>query len=328
LSHNPDITTGSSYGAFVQFFRSKDDDSQLIGVVNGMTLGFGKMFSRFLHLFEESVTASLREWNNSTNLSKAIFAENCDASFFNANLHPSLIPFEIRTPGSHNNLPVEKQILVTDLAIQQNKNATHLILIHKPSGKQVYTFDLGFLGDKYRSQFFQLLQNFCFGKILIFTPFIEAIGEKVRSYNEESNIKKNNNIWIRPRIVFEDQIILARKAWFIPREQLPFKISQESDWSYYVRVNEWRLVNQIPEYTFIHVIEYFGQGNGNASRDNYKPQLICFSNPLLVKLFGKLLGRVVDKLRIEEMLPKPENLPSISGNKYVTEYLLQWYDNT
>jgi hypothetical protein len=62
-----------------------------------------------------------------------------------------------------------------------------------------------------------------------------------------------------------------------------------------------------------------------TGRDDYKPQYIHFNNPLLVHLFERLTGKVPQVLKIEEMLPHAGHLATINGEKFVTEYVVQWY---
>ena len=61
-------------------------------------------------------------------------------------------------------------------------------------------------------------------------------------------------------------------------------------------------------------------------RDDYKPQYISFRNPFLVKLFEKSLIKVPETLKLEEMLPASNQLVQIVNSRYVTEFVVQWYD--
>lgn len=60
------------------------------------------------------------------------------------------------------------------------------------------------------------------------------------------------------------------------------------------------------------------------SRDFHKPQFIAFSNPLLVKLFGKLTVNLKSFSAIlEERLPSADELPAYHDDRYATELIMQ-----
>lgn len=362
-----------SYGMFVQFFREHDADGneRLMGVLNASLSGFGKMISRFMHIFDDSVTDDVRSWN-SARAGEAIFIEDCDASYFNANLHPPLMPYEIWMPGGHNTLPAEKQIPVTDLCVRLAEGSERLELRHKTLNKTAFVFDLGFQGHGGRSQLFQLLEKFTRAEYLSFYPLLNALStasspkvpqpsqntaqngeqepvqekaeEKVQEKAEEKvqenaqetaqQAKPQPRVRTRPRVVYEDQLVLQRKAWFVPKELLPLRTKQETDWQYFERLNSWRSELGMPEEIFLFVNPRENQGNQDnidtdaakrVTRDDYKPQYISFRNPFMVKLFESLLSKVMSVLKIEEMLPNSEQMAQIAGQKYVTECVVQWY---
>jgi hypothetical protein len=66
-------------------------------------------------------------------------------------------------------------------------------------------------------------------------------------------------------------------------------------------------------------------GQPARSRDDYKPQYICFHNPFLVALFARLLPKVPHRLTIEEMLPNSEQLLTLGAQQHVTEWVMHWY---
>ena len=86
--------------------------------------------------------------------------EGTDASYFNANLHPPLMPYEIWTPGGHNSVKEANQLPITDFCIRYEVESDELCLIHKLSGKQALVFNLGFQTLTSRSELFQLLGTF------------------------------------------------------------------------------------------------------------------------------------------------------------------------
>ena len=328
-----------SFGSFVHFYVEKTAEGEkLMAVLNSSFPGFGKMFSRFLHIFDDVVTADIRRWNESLAKEEHLFLEDSDASYFNANLHPPLMPFEIRTPNGHNSLPSEQQIPVTELQVRVNEAEERLQLVHVPTRKRAYVFDLGFQGHRGRSQLFQLLEKFTMARYLYPQPMLNGInvlasgdsGLKPKEVKEEE--KPRPEIRTLPRVVYRDGIVLQRKTWYVPRDILPLREPEESDWAWFCRVNEWRLQQGIPEEVFIFVVDRGGFQNikpedqKKITRDDYKPQYISFKNPFLINLLEKAMTRVPESLKIVEMLPNSRQLLNIGSNHYITEFVVQWYN--
>jgi hypothetical protein len=331
-----------SYGCFMQFFIGKNDtgQEQLMGALNASFPGFGKMVSRFLHIFAEEVTADMRTWNQSLLNEQRIFLEDSDASFFNANLHPPLMPYEIHMPNGQNSLPPEKQVPITDLQVKVDEACSRLQLLHVPTQKRVFVFDLGFQGHMGRSQLFQLLEKFTLAEYLFCAPMLNALNSiynpKVSSQvpgvtQEGAPVRE---VRILPRIIYEDRIILQRKTWYVPAESLPLRKAAETDWAWFMRVNEWRRALGIPGEVFIFVVDRIHtqasrpQAPGKKpapSRDDYKPQYICFHNPFLMDLLGKAMTRVPDTLKIVEMLPNSQQLLTLGNHRHIMEFVIQWY---
>ncbi|CAN5826209.1 hypothetical protein BH11BAC7_BH11BAC7_04250 [soil metagenome] len=335
--HHIKENTVNSHAMFVQFFveKNKDGQEKLMGVVNAPLPGFGKLLSRFLHVFDEKITNDIRQWNQDW-AEQNIFVEDCDASVFNANLHPALMPYETWMPGSQNYLPSDKHIPITDIAVFME--GEKISLIHKPSKKHLYTFDLGFQGILGRSKLFQLLSIFSLIEHLGWSPLTNVINGIINSneitHGEKAAEPKKNKIIVRPRILFEENIILQRKMWFIPKELLPSRQPAENDWTYFEKVNEWRMKNDIPVEVFMFVADrntlesLDEEAKKKLGKDDYKPQYINFNNPLLINLFEKAITKVPATLKIEEMLPSSEHLFQLGKEKHIVEFMVQWYAGT
>ena len=211
-------------------------------------------------------------------------------------------------------------------------------MIHEPSQKQVCIFDLGFQGHKGRSQLFQLLEQFTRAEILFPMPLVHA-ADSLQSPDEKGKEeeKKGRKTRIKPRVVYDDRIVLRRKTWHIPREKLPYKTAGESSWDYFLRVDEWRNELQVPDEVFVYVVDRSQTANGKdgnkakeernaaVSRDDYKPQYISFKNPFLIGLLEKIIKRVPDSLKVVEMLPHSQQLLTIGQDRHITEFTVQWY---
>lgn len=329
-----DVQRDGSYGCFVQLFvdRNPDGKETLKGVLNASFPGFGKMFSRFLHIFDPAVTEDMREWNRSLLNENRLFLEDSDASFFNANLHPPLLPNEILMPNSQNSLPPEQQVPITELKVKVDETGDRLQLLHQPTDKRVYVFDLGFQGHRGRSQLFQLLEKFTMAEYLYAQPILNAVNNlRSPAGNAGTAEKKGPKIGMIPRVVYEDRIVLQRKSWFVPEELLPLREPGETDWAWFYRVNEWRMQQGMPDDVFIFVVDrYTGSSQASKSKkrvspDDYKPQYISFKNPFLINILEKAMNRVPGTLKIVEMMPGAGQLPNIGDNKYIMEFVLQWY---
>ncbi len=325
---NTDVTK-NSYGSFLQFF---EEDGQMKAVVNSTFSGYGKMISRFLHIFDEEVTRTVRRWNMDLS-ENTIFAEDCDSSYFNANLHPPLMPYEVRIPGGHNSLESENQIPITDLEIKYDKKEDRLKLVSKTKEKEVNVFDLGFQGHLGRSQLFLLLEKFTYAEHLSPSGLTHAINSEIALKHKEGT-NKHDKVLVFPRIVFDKKLILQRKTWTVKKEALPFKENNESEWEGYRKVNEWRLKLDLPAEVFVFINPAkWGRPTAKEkeamkrlTKDDYKPQYINFNSPFMVCLFLKLIKRVPSSMKITEMLPNSNQLLKIDNERYVSEFMVQWYN--
>mgnify|MGYP000899610632 CR=1 FL=1 len=318
----------TSLGAFLQLYEDKTDEGSPIvkAVVNATFPGYGKLTGRFLHLFPAEITEQLRIWNSRIGAG-SLMAENTDASYFNANLHPPLLEYEIAVPEGHGNLSGEKQLQAGDILVTADQEQQALKLIHASSGQVVRIFDLGLQNINTRSPFFQLLERFSPAAYIYTTPLTRAINLHLYENRELTDVL------VVPRIVYEDTLILQRKSWKIAQKALPHRNSQEPDWDYLARLEEWRQLHAIPEEVFAAVTtsaEYATlsvEEKRNIGKDDYKPQYISFKNPLLIGLFEKMLRKVPRFLVLSEMLPASRQLLSPDGKEqYVTEFVFQWYE--
>lgn len=332
-----------SFGSFIQFYVEKDAEGspRLMGVINSTFPGFGKLYSRFMHIYTPDKTEAIRQWNQSFWLQgEPLLVEDCDASYFNANLHPPLLPYEVRIPGGHNTLAPEQQIPITELRVKANEPGQPLQLMHEPTGKQVYVMDLGFQGHLGRSQLFQLLEKFSLARYIYPMPLLNAVNQAMEEGDGKGKSGKKSWVQYFPRVIYDGCIVLRRKTWMIKREGLPIRQARESEWEYFLRVDHWRRELGMPEDVFVHVMDRMamrqpaqparpGEGGvkmkARPSRDDYKPQYISFRSSFLVNLLEKLLNRVPQGLTMVEMLPNPSQLLTIGKERHIVEFTLQWY---
>lgn len=315
----------SSHAAFLQFFKEED---KAFAVINGLLPGFGKMFSRFI-ANNDTFINSIREENKAC-MEGTMWAEDMDSSFFNANIHPPLMPYEITFPGSQNLLSKEKRIFLHDVGVEYDDKRNGLNLFHKKTKKKVYVFDLCFQNQSLRSDLYQFLDKFTLIQYVSSNAlFMQEMSILQRKLKEQ---RKNKNFRILkiPRVDIDNKIIIQRKSWFIPKELLPVKESHESQSSYFIRVNEWRIKNKLPDELFIKIV--YPQERSDLDeeilkelgRDDYKPQYISFDNPFFVEIFSSACRKIPRTLKLTEMLPNSSQLLQFGQGKRVTEFIVQW----
>jgi hypothetical protein len=285
-----------SVSIFSQLFSDcKSGKENRIILANGHYMsGFGKYFSRFLYLFDKGVLQGIYDNNNKNN--GEILAEISGDANFNANLHPQLLKYEISYPTTETGL-AETPLQCTDIIVEIDPDDTNrLKLKHKPTGSYIVPLDLGFLNPMMRPPLFQLLTKFsppCSSSFpLPEKPEImkkgnnqtEKVVDKINDKNEKPEIK----IVYRPRIIFDERIVLSRQCWFIPKELFPQITNDETDFEYFLRVNKWREENNIPYEVYVKIrplpltindsqqakkVEEVKIEQGKSDQDNKEPGL-------------------------------------------------------
>lgn len=308
-------------GVFAQCYH---EDGQLHGVINAILPGMGKVAGRFLHLLEPAVTNGFREWNEQLHADKLMLELN-DGSVFNANIHPQLLSHEVCMPGGNNIYAPEAQISLQDIVVRYNATNDGLELFHIGKEKTVYAYDLSLESFYNRSHFYRLLAHFNEEQRVPLKGLITAIDHR---YIDSASSQED--IQVRPRIVFGRQVVLRRKGWLIKIAGIPLCGHDESNAAYFIRLNVWRVQHGLPEQCFLFLrssyIPISTSPQSKLQRDDYKPQYLSFSHPLLVLLFRKLLSRAGEWCYMEEMLPTTSHVTAGEGEGIVKEYLLHWYN--
>jgi hypothetical protein len=100
--------------------------------------------------------------------------------------------------------------------------------------------------------------------------------------------------------------------WQIPKHKLPMRKPLESDWEYFLKLQQWAKSLGLPPEFFV--------------RENFsKPQYVSLNNPLLVALFESWINLCGNTLQIEEMLPGANQMLRVNGGDRAVEFLCQWY---
>ena len=111
LADHPEPCRSVSF--FAQQLPGRDGAPVL--VANNYLGGYGKYFSRFLHVLPDEIEAELRASN--LELTSQDLAEICGDANFNANLHPPLLPREVSYPTGESGAAGE-QIRTSELRVE------------------------------------------------------------------------------------------------------------------------------------------------------------------------------------------------------------------
>jgi hypothetical protein len=319
----------SSHSIFLQFYKDKTNSYK--SVLNGIYPGFGKMFSRFLEVDHPATKKMLSD--NIRLMGSSIWAENKDASYFNANVHPHIMPYEISIPGGHNNQDRENRINLKNLVVKYCESTSQIILIDRAKDKRVNVFDLSFQAQDGRSDLYQFLEHFSHVQYFNLGILLNELSNEAH-LELENQIKNHEYGAVRmPRIELENQIVLSRMSWYIPKEILPIKQANEEQSDYFLKLNRWFLELGLPSDFFVYAIYPRERRNldedilKTLGADDYKPQYISLDNPFLVDIFADICEKVPRILKITEMLPNEDNMIEINGAKKVSEFLFQWNSN-
>ena len=268
------------------------------------------MTGRFLDLMPNEFYQTLKQLNSIEN-EKILKVENTDAAFFNANNHPLLLDFELVINKSLKKERIKKQLLMSDLFIRKRDN--ELIIWHKKLNKQVQIFDLGIQTPKGRSPLYQFLQNFSTP-----IPSLYYLELAIERFEKQLNLKNQ----FSPSIVFEDWI-LKRNTWKIPNLGKMEQIGSFSNLKLYQNWLNWRLKNNFLQK------DYFIKSTKNTDNQlfkNRKPTYISFNNLMLQHNSFYQKEKEVEPLQIQGMKPDETELLKISEQKYISEFVLQWYN--
>ena len=281
-------------------------------VLSEYLAGFGKYFSRFLHLLPDEVTQDLRASNR--RLTGAELAEVCGEASFNADLHPPLLGAEIAYPTAEGGA-AEEQVPVSNLVVEPDPHRPLRVRLRDTAtGREVVPVDLGFLSPRLRPPLFQLLS-----RMTPATAFLPNLPEEPENGSREQVI-------YRPRVTYRGRLVLARRRWTLPRSLFPGRRRKEAEADYFLRVQRWREQLALPEEVFVRVLHKApSRPSARKPREHLdKPQYVDFRHPLLVDLFSRM-GENLDDFRVvlEERLPGRDQLVAWGEERFVTELVVQ-----
>jgi hypothetical protein len=308
LNIQPKPLKGLSLGCFAQMYS---EENELKAVLNGVMLGYGKMTGRFLKLTAQAFTDDLIKFNAALG-KETLMADNVDASFFNANIHPPLLAYEISMPKSQNQLPENRQLKVNDLVIRKMNN--EIVLWHLKLEKKVQVFDLGIQTPKGRSPLYQLLMNFSPN-----VPDLQYLKEAIEAGIPQNG--KNNKIF--PRVIFKNWVIF-RKSWTFQNWEILYKIENKTELGVLQALKFALKQNKIRSKFYIKQKRNISIESIHNRKEN-KPIYIDINNVVLKNIFLKRIKNKDFLCEISEMLPIDDNLIKIKESPFYIESVLQWY---
>lgn len=355
-------TAVRSSGVFVTYVPPSDSTSYPLLVLKsgGYLPGFGKYFSRFLHMLPSTVLSAVRD--RYSRVPGVTLAEINDDGHFNGNLHPPLLPMAIAYPGMTNTSPLPT-VACNDLLVAQDDNDPwSLMLIDSRTGGRVLPVDLGFLNIRMRPPLYQMLTRFSpaggFALSLSRLGRGTLVGANKPGLGATGAGRLSDAVTQCPRLTYEHCVVLARRQWLVEAcvDRPPMTdVDGPND---FAATTAWRHRHSLPEQAYYRVVggthaEHAGSGGSTvsgestsdaeatldatpAAKDRHggiipvskllrKPQYLDFSNPVLVDLLHHSLRRCnAVTLSFEEQLPTVDQLLCAARGKRVTELVLQY----
>lgn len=288
--------------------------------------GMGKYFSRFLYQFDGRYSEQLRQHNGRH--PGVLVAELCDDSAFsfNANLHPPLTDAEINYPARLTGLDAGRNLPLSDLMVCPDATDPHrLHLRHRTSGKDVLPVDLGFLNPTRRPPLFRVLK--------LFSPLFQH--QLLFPWSTQANVPPPDDAVVhRPRLVFENRLVVSRRAWRVPASVLRHTLQGKTPVENLHRLDAWRREHGMPQEVYVHSHpmerdqigpDTVGEADSTQGGRTYshKPQYLSFASGLFAQLLHDEVRDHRGVLIFEEMLPRRDALAERSGRPHATELVLQ-----
>lgn len=307
---------GLSTSVFCQLLPGCGSGGATALLMRSLLAGCGKYFSRFLEVMPPRVRSDLRARNGSRQ--DVLLAEIGADGDFNANLHPSLVPWEIAYPTGEGGA-AEGELRVPDLVVERSPSeAGSLVLRHAPSGKRVVPLDLGFQNPMMRPPLFRLL-SFLGPPTNYYLPLPETPWEP----GAEPDPEDRPRVLYRPRIAFGGGLFLGRRRWTVTERSFPARHGAESASDHFARVDRWRRTHGLPREVFLRIQRFTRSGPRRRGHLN-KPQYVDFANPLLVDRFRRSAdGLESFAMHLTERLPHRDQLPAFGDERFATELVLQ-----
>jgi lantibiotic biosynthesis protein len=225
-------------------------------LTKGCSLGYGRLFSRYLKFLPRTFQEKLL--NENLKLNSDLLAEISGDGDHNANLHPPLLQWAIKYPGSELQ-KTATTIEPTDLLVEPHEEDSHSLVLRDASGNRVVPVDLGFVWRKKRPALYQLLADFAISadQWILIPDRPEQISAIATSHApmpaSAENAIASSEVVYRPRITFNRLLVLERRSWRVESTAIPRQGALESDFIFFCRVNGWRAAHRIPSQVYIRL---------------------------------------------------------------------------
>lgn len=322
-------TTGSIHRSF--FVQVAGSDPGRL-VMNQTYSGLGLMFSRFLHVLDDSevgpghVSPRVAERLDEQQPEGAVFAEmtgGVDST--NLNLHPAVTKYEIVSPGETSFRPKEFQIPAEDLRVRYDSQANELYLYSEKLRKKVIPVYLGFLMPLALSDVQRVLLLFTTNRMArldMWTGIDKPLGDRV--------------IASHPRLC-HGSLVLVRETWKTNPSKLPQRRSFSETSSWYLAWQRFCKEHDLPRFVFATLggdpdseeQEFDGKDDskdegGAAGFGKTKPQYIDFESLSCLWLLDEMIRQGTTRLVFQEMLPSPDDMwLKDSEGRYVSEQTIE-----
>lgn len=300
-------------------------------VLNEITGGVGRGPARYLYLVDGGqageFTALVRSHLHAHLAPGQRYLELPGAFGFNANRRPPLADRTLLYPGVDPACPPEEQVRLDQLRLRHCPSRNRLVLEHRETQEEMIPLNAAALTFPLCPALFRALALLC--------P-VGNVNPPLRSLLEDAAERADGSETLSfPRLRLGG-MILQRRAWLVPKAEIPIRPKGATDFAYFLQVERWRAQLGLPDKVFIRttldpagvwfrsILPGDEQPAGDGRDMSRKPQYLDFSSALLVRIFEKHLQTVSDWLLIEEMLPGPEALiTDPAGRPIVSEWLVE-----
>jgi len=241
--------------AFAHFGQLFQEDGRNQMVLNLTWPGPGPAFSRFSYLFSrERGEGSHRSGTRLADLVRtyvtelgqrhsAVYAALSETGGSNANVHDSLTPYEIVLPHNVSNRPGSEQLHLRDLQVLYDSQKGQVRFVSQRLGTIVYPLHMGFSTLDCMPNFYRALTQMAshYADINLI-----ALVEARLSPAEKSRLRHY------PRLSL-GHVVLNRETWKLPQQDLPRWEAGETNFTYFLKVNRWRVTLGLPREGFSRV---------------------------------------------------------------------------
>lgn len=279
-------------------------------VINSAYDGLLKFKSRFLKYFKKFINNDnrYREYINKV-FEDNNYLEILDFFGFNGGVHSPVLKkacsLNLGTERFFDRNDLNQRIKFDDLKIYYDDNDKKLKFIDKS-------------GEEVKFAYMSSLISLMLPGYVSFITGLYSVGRMTTSIADLFECD------ITPRVKFSN-LIVSRKRWRMKSLDTIFSKEKIDDYDYYIKINDYFYENKIPKEFYLKYKKDYAKMDLKSDMTQFKPQYVNLENPLLVKLFRKIINENdTSNYYIEEAEPKNYNkveeysleLTSLYGGKY------------